>query len=294
VRAAAVLVALAACGGKAAPAAAPVEQPAPAAESAFQFDWGIPCKVPVAERGVRKGTDFALRYVVSVTRMSDDELMVDMIDVEPVMYRELYAAFPAVIVDNAGNYLRTESVDEIIALTIEMNPELAGGYDSPELRAQMAAKFAEPWAVWVANWIDWSLTPGEQATVELTAPTPSGAEVPFEGKVEYVRLERDVAHLRYTERMDGATLKAMMEPMLRSLTAVAPDPAEADRFFQEMKLEGYRETITEVETSPANLRPRRARHEMRFEATLNGEPMGSEVEWREFQFDWDRAVGCGR
>jgi hypothetical protein len=33
---------------------------------------------------------------------------------------------------------------------------------------------------------------------------------------------------------------------------------------------------------------------MRFEATLNGEPMGSEVEWREFQFDWDRAVGCGR
>lgn len=288
------LVALAACGGKAKPAPPPPLAPEPAAAATFRFDWSPPCKVPVVEKMRRKGHDITLRYVVSVTRLDEQELRVELVDIEPVELRETYEAFPAVIVGNDGSYIRTESLDEIIALTIRDSPTLANGFDTPELRAQMAVKFAEPWIAWVGHWIDWSLTPGDRHTVQLTAPGPEDEEVPFEGTVEHLGIEDGFARLRYSERMDGESLKKFMVPLLRSMSELAPDPAEAEKFFAEVKIEGYRESVYEVETSPVNLRPRRSRYDMRFEATINGEPTSREHEWREVVFDWTRAVGCGR
>jgi len=309
----AILATLAACGGgKGAPAAAPA--PVPAAEAELRFDWSPPCSVPVTERAHRKGADLTMSYTVSVTRLGDGELLVDMVDIDVLevngtdlrgpehaadraQIRDLFAAFPALIVDDAGNYLRTEGLDEVIEATIRSSPELAEArsmFDSPEMRAQMSAKFAEPWLTWVGQWVDWSLALGDRATVRLTTPGPSGEELPFDATVEHLVGEDGLAHLRYTERMDGDALKVMMAPMLASMSGIAPDPAEAEKFFDEMTLEGYRETVFEVETSPENLRPRRSRHEIRFEATINGAKPERQLEWREYEFDWDHAVGCGR
>jgi hypothetical protein len=292
VKRAAVLVALAACGGKPKPAPPP-PAPAPVVEAAYRFDWSPPCRVPATERMLRKGQNLSLRYVVSVTRISDTELKVEMVDVEPPELREVYDAFPAVIIGNDGTYVRTESLDEIIAFTIKDSPELGKGFDTPELRAQMALKFAEPWITWVGHWIDWSLAPGERHTIDLTIQGPGGDEIPFQGTVEHLGIEDGVARLRYSERMDGEALKKYMAPLLLSMSDIAPDPAEAERYFSEMKLEGYRESVYEVETSPVNLRPRRSRYDVRLDASINGEPFSRDHEWREVEFDWAKAEGCG-
>ncbi len=291
-RVAALCVALAACGGKPKPAPAP-PAPEPAAAATYRFDWSPPCRVPATERMRRKGHEFTLSYVISVTRLDEHELRVELVDIEPVELRETYEAFPAVIVGNDGSYVRTESLDEIIALTIRDSPQLAEGFDTPELRAQMATKFAEPWITWVGHWIDWSLAPGERHTVDLSIQGPGGDEIPFQGTVEHLGMEDGFARLRYSERMDGEALKKYMAPLLLSMSEIAPDPAEAERYFSEMKLEGYRESLYEVETSPATLRPRRSRYDVRLDASINGEPFSRDHEWREVAFDWANAVGCG-
>ena len=308
------LVALAACGGKAAaPAPAPT---APTAEvtGEFLFDWGPPCRVPVLERSHRKGHDLTLRYTVEVTRREEGVLSVDMVDVIMLEangvdvsgpqhaavrahLQEMYAAFPAILVGEDGHYLGTESLDDIIEFTSRDSPDPAAAravFDSPTLREQMAVKFAEPWVTWVSHWIEWSLDPGERIAEETSAPGADGGEIPFQATVEHLGIENGLARLRYAERIEGDALKRFMEPTLRSMVVSAPDPAEAERIFAELTVEGYREGSYEVLLSPVNLRPRWARQDTRAEITIGGERSPRDHEWREYELDWDRAVGCGR
>jgi hypothetical protein len=305
----AALALLTACGGgdRSAPAPARVAPPAAStAPATFTFDWSPPCAVPVVERRHQKGHDTVVRYRLELRPLRDGELAVDHVGFvalsvdgidlsgpqharEAAEFTKLAALYPSIVIDLEGNYLRAEGMLELLEQILMSEPpekrdEMREYMTAPGVLEPMAQKYAEPWLVAVSMWSGMTLAPGKSL-------------VAYDGTIEHLGMDDGLAHLRYTSRLEGAALAAFMESTLRSMfdeiMARSPDaPFDFEDFIA--KLDGFREATIEVITDPATLRPRRSKSEVRGELRFGEEPTPLPSERHELEFDWERAVGCGK
>jgi hypothetical protein len=289
VKRAVVLIALAACGGKAAPAAAP---PAPAAPAAarYRLDWSPPCRVPVIETFTYLGRDVVTRYAVDVTPLREGELAVThvghaIISIEGVDYTvparaqeaaalaEKAAIWPTLVIGVEGELIRVEGVDEVIERFVALEPPerreaTRTALADPGIRTELEHKFTDTWEALVVAWISGS-------------------------SIERVDAAGGLVHLRQSRRIEGEEFLVVMTPTLETIFARMGAPADAWEDFLDT-VEGFRETENELTTTPGSLRATHASWLQRTVLSFDDREPVEQTEERAFELDWERAVGCGK
>jgi hypothetical protein len=304
-------------------AAPPAESPRPPGNAAsapaadvgpYRFGWGAPCRVPVRESTEKKGKTARMSYFVDVRRRADGNLEVrlddfaflalDGNDVSGSHWRErlapaltLASTIPVFQVSPKGEYVGAEGIEEAIervlsarALPAEQAEQMRQMLTSPLMAAALEEKVGDTWRTWVESWIDWSVAPGQSKSENGAIQLATGAEVPIVLRLEHLGFRDGHAHLRATNVLSGDAFLQALKPFLENIEKSVGN----NEPILEAIGEGRRETILEVETVPATLRPRRTRAETRTEITMKNGTVSRQREIREIEWDWARAQGCSK
>jgi hypothetical protein len=303
--------------GAAATPAARADAPKRGAGAAT-FAWGVPCRVPVVEVGLRNGNTVKISYEIALERSADRAelrvrlenyafLEVNGQDVTVPAMREslrkatlMTAAVPAIRVSGAGAYLGIVDLEKSVSWMLEQpyfrqeQPAEAEKLRKTMLSPQMLESFNNEmggiWSTWVGAWIGRRLAPGE--TVAFTdrvaidhASFPAPTRISNLGDAA---VHPGTVRLRLESTIRG---KDLAEALSAFVTDIAKDLGAQDS-ASGLLSDGDRRIVMEVDTELATLRPRRALFDMVLHVKFKDGKERSYPQRRETTFHWDRAQGA--
>ena len=303
---AAVLIALAACGGKAAPTPAPTPAPEPTAAATYRFDWPPPCRVPVVETLDKNGSEIVIHYTIDLRASGYAELAVEHLGISVVsidgtdvrnaphslerrMLTEAAEARPTIVIDRDGAFLRADGLLKVVDfalanIPVEQHSTFGPLMRSPEWMELLADQFADEWNAAVGFWAGLTLHPGERVAAHG-------------GTIEHLGTSDELTRLRLERLFEGDAFLAKMGPAVLALYAGFQGSSPlSDLDYQTFvsRVDGTRAVSYEVTTDPASLRPKKAVTETRSELRFDGQPVKASNSRHTKEFAWDRAIGCGR
>jgi len=287
-----------------------------AAPQPMEFDWKIPCRVPVEQFSDKKGHKARLRYILTVKNGPQGNLDLDMTDFEfleldgmdltaPRMQAELApalaltSALPTMVISREGEYLGMRDLDSMIERVIKFmkakskNPDeevkVAAILRSPMMKQTLETQLGEYWQGWVGLWNGLTMEPME--TREGDDEITFGEEV-IPTRIRYenhgpVAGAPELVKVSFTSTISGNSASHGVLAFLRLMSREGGMP-----FPEGVVIEHLAATTTfEAETEPKTLLPRHTKRMKRTEIVVEGHRT-TRLDVREETFDWDHAQGC--
>lgn len=245
---AAVLVALAACGGD---DDRPDERRLP---EDFSFRWHVPTRLVVTETTNAPLGSTVIAYTAELVR-EDDHYRLRHLDGEVRRLGDVLVDFD----DRARKQVRTAyALADVNDALIGLDGKVLGCVNSPALRARASSYFlalpkatrnayeiqvrdaaqdalikstcVERWQSWVSAWIGFEAIPGLPDQWNADTDVPVGEEPKIRVTDEHVgRLKKGGVRVTRRQEIDGSALGAELAPLAAELTKERKTPIVADR-----------------------------------------------------------------
>jgi hypothetical protein len=282
----------------------------------MEFDWKIPCRVPVEQFSDKKGHKARLRYILTVKNGPEGNLDLDMTDFEfleldgmdltsPRMQAELApalaitSALPTMIISREGEYLGMRDLESMIERVIKFmkkkstNPDeeikVAAVLRSPMMKQTLETQLGEYWNGWVGLWNGLAMAPLE--TRDGDDEIEFGEEV-IPTRIHYenhgpVAGAPELVKVSFSSTISGNSASQGVLAFLRLMGREGGMP-----FPENIEIDHLAATTTfEAETDPRTLLPRHTKRVKKTEIVIKGERM-KRLDVREETFDWAHAQGC--
>ncbi|MGH7150138.1 MAG: hypothetical protein ACREIU_05555, partial [Planctomycetota bacterium] len=172
----------------------------------IRFAWPVPGRATVTEVSEKKGQTVKARYtlVLSAAPEGDDlHLRHEDYDILEFNGRKttspearkalgptlaLAGAIPTLVVSKGGEFQDAIGMEEAAERTLAyfkatqgpdadpaMMESLQATLGSPQMIAQLKAKSADAWNVWVGTWVEHPVRPGESTKLTTSLPIPDGS-----------------------------------------------------------------------------------------------------------------------
>lgn len=285
-----------------------------ASRQALTFAWPAPAKVAVTQDAVKKGKRARMRFNL-VTEMDprDGSLLVGFRDYEflefdgmPVDTAEAREALaPVLALTSLVPSFRVAAdgaLVELVGLDVEAmvqglrrmgkaDPQVEAVFDrltkSPEMRAQIEAKAADSWSLWVGFWREQDLEEGGTRTVITRVPV-LGAELDQQVVVRHLgRAEGcpGCVRLRAEATLEGPDFRKAWMGMTRSLAGQGDHAKGLEEFLASVE-DIKRTSIMETVTDPATLKPVTVTSETRVTVRARNQPPAEQTERATYAFAW--------
>lgn len=284
----------------------------------LKFDWPVPSRVTVTESALKKGKTAKMRYDIVLDKQKEGKnlevkfdkfelLEVSGVDLTapesraalgPVLAQitAMQGAMPTLIIDQEGTVVDVAGMEELVSKALGLLPEgdpklresIGTMMRSPEVIEQIKQKTKDFWRVWVQSWLDCSLAPGQEETVDTHVPFLSNKVITVPLKIRNDGPAADSpGNIKLSAQtiLQGEEATKAFADMMAKLTAAIPVKEGVKPFTPDMVKEMKRTTTFTVVTNPKTLQPQTANSEIVTEIAI-GEGRRSDTEKHDYTFVW--------